>query len=1163
MRKTLHISILFIAVFAICNSAVAAGVTIATAQTTAVNFYSLTAKNLQGRVVATLKHTKTEADGTVDFYVFDLSPGKGFVIVSADDQMKPIIGYSLESNFNTNTNGRAVETWMANAGAHIYKGIQQHTIANAQIKGQWTSYLQGTKPANAKSLGAGVGPLLTTTWDQEPFYNQLCPYNSNDHQRTLTGCAATAMAQIMKFWNYPTIGTGTYAYNHAPPTCSYNYGSQNVNFGNTTYNWAAMPNSIDTTNISIATLMYHCGVAVTMNYGDDNQGGSGSFVLRSQTTTWKHSVEMALATYFGYNPNTLKGVYESNYSSADWVSLMESELNAGRPIQYLGTDLDHGGHTWVCDGYDENDMLHMNWGWGGLDNGYYSVSALSADGYNFSSNEAALIGIEPMSDLTVTASASLSTICSGGKTTLSAQGPANVTYLWTPSTGLSCSTCAITTASPTSTTTYTVTIDSAGMSASAPVTINIGTGNVSISMINITNSTGIGTANGSVNVNVAGGTPAYTYVWSNDAGGATISNLAAGTYKVTITDALGCSTSAMANVTQPDSSMVGSNGQADSSLNVHTGHGGHPAETPNQSRAALTNKGSAIYVQQSAVITLQGDFVNMASGSSKVYNDGIIEVQGNFENDSSAVFTTGTNSSSTDRAVKFVGSGTQTITGNMSTPGQSSFYNVVIDQAAASDTVEMQTPVVVQGSIIFGTANTTSTYNPSGTYTNNNQKGILKTFNNSLGEFLLDLQNGSPDAIAGYPVLEMGLAPSTGFILTSGDRGSSAGGLQRKISSATSYLFPIGTPDKGFNGIRLNFSQIPGNGSVKAKFCSGSSNPDHTVGSISQYCDGCAQGYVSGEGFSKYFANNECNHGAPQWVSFGKTLANHGYWSLASTNTGYEYDLEVFANSYGYLDPYNSTRVLKHEAGYGVDPSGAAVDWRPEIESLCANATDLLTYTKNAGCYTGGGIPGGIYRDFSHFSIGSSGGSTALPVQLLYLTAEATGKHHILVSWATALEINNQGFFVMRSTDGVNFSDIGWVVGHDNSTVQQNYTFDDRPSQSTVYYYKLRQIDNNGKFTYSNIAEAKLQDQQSQDFSLYPNPTASDIFLVVRNPDSEVKVEVFDIKGQLVYDNIFTIENTGSEQTLTIHATQQMTLGTYILTATTNGEKFSAKVILQ
>ena len=740
MRKTIQISMLFFALVAINVPAFAGLVSVSTAQTTAVNFYTLSATNLSGRnaVTATLKLTKTEDDGTVDFYVFDMSPGKGFVVVAADDQVKPVIAYSLESNFNGNTSNRGVKDWMEHAAAHIYKAVKQHTVANAQISNQWTSYRQGTRPASAKSLGSGVAPLLTTTWDQEPFYNKLCPFNTTDNQRALTGCAATAMAQIMKFWNYPAQGTGTYQYNDGPPTCTHNYGSQRADFGNTTYNWAAMPNSIDTDNIYIATLMYHCGVAVTMNYGDDNQGGSGSYVLASQTASWKHSAQMAYFTYFGYNPNTINGVYEANYSSADWITLLETELNAGRPIQYLGVDTVDGGHTWVCDGYDANDMMHMNWGWSGLDNGYYSVSTLTADGYNFSSNEAALIGIQPMSNLTVRASTSNSTICNGLSATLTAQGPANATYTWTPATGLSCSTCASTSASPTSSTTYTVTIDSAGLSATAQVIVSVVANHVNISMVNITNASTFGANDGTANVNVSGGTLPYSYVWNNEATGATASNLKAGSYSVTISDSHGCTASAIANVSQPDSGVTtGSHNSSSSDTSNQSGATTTPVishrELSSSTRTAtLWNQGESIYVQQSALVEVQGNFINQSGASaSNVYNDGIMEISGDFENDSGAVFTTGTNSNSTDRAVKFMGSGKQVISGVMSGSTQSGFYNLVIDKASASDTVEMQTPVAVQGSIVFGTASTTSTYNPSSLYTNNNKKGVFKTFNDT------------------------------------------------------------------------------------------------------------------------------------------------------------------------------------------------------------------------------------------------------------------------------------------------------------------------------------------------------------------------------------------------------------------------------------------------
>lgn len=586
-------------------------------------------------------------------------------------------------------------------------------------------------------------------------------------------------------------------------------------------------------------------------------------------------------------------------------------------------------------------------------------------------------------------------------------------------------------------------------------------------------------------------------------------------------------------------------------------------------QTVLQNNGSDIYIQQDALIHVQGGFVNNntdTSANTGIYNDGVLEIKGDFENKPGARFGTHTNSNSKERAVKLVGSGKQLIKGEMSRTGRSSFYNLVVDKAAATDTVEIQTKTVLEGSLVFGTANTTSTYVPNATYTNNNQKGIIKTYSDAAGEFVLDVENGSPDAIAGYPVLETNAQPNTGFILNKGSRGSNDGGLVRKVSSATSYVFPVGTQDKGFNGVRLNFSQVPGNGTIKMKFCSGSTNPDGRVGKISQHCIGCDGNTPAASGYNRYITSNDCNGGIPQWLIIENTVANHGYWSFESSNTGYEYDIEVFPNGVENMDMGRMWRVLKHEAAYGVDVSEATTDWMPEIDELISQQSDLMTYTRNGGCYSGNGIPGGHYKDFSHFTLGQGGGGNALPVELMYVKADPIGKHRIRVSWATALEINNRGFDVERSVDAVHFEKVGWVDGHNNSTVTQTYSFDDRPSGDGTFYYRLRQVDNDDAYTYSQVVQAKLMEggeEEETAFRLYPNPTQNNIFLEVSSPVDEVKVNLYDASGQMVYENIFPIEENGVKKTLNVPVSRSVTMGTYVLTASTNGTRYSAKVVLQ
>lgn len=579
----------------------------------------------------------------------------------------------------------------------------------------------------------------------------------------------------------------------------------------------------------------------------------------------------------------------------------------------------------------------------------------------------------------------------------------------------------------------------------------------------------------------------------------------------------------------------------------------------------LFNKGDDLYLQEHSLLEIQGNFVN-SSGS--VNNDGTIELSGDLQNGTGAQITTYNNASSKERAIKFIGNGTQAIKGDFSDPAKASFYNLVIDKSSSTSAVEMQTNIAIKGSLVFGSANLTTTYNPDSFYHNFNNKGLLKTYENTLGEFLLDIQNGSPDAIAGYPVLQMDATPSTGFILTKGSRGSNDGGLQRRIASATSYLFPIGTETKGFNGAMLNFTQVPGNGSVKAKFCDGSSNPSGYVGTISPFCAGCPQGLsADNNGYNRFIANNPCNGNIPQWIIFDHSVGNHGYWSFESSNSGYQYDMEVFPNGITdyTADRSSPWRLIKHEAAYGDDPSLASVDWMPEIESLASSVGDLTTFTRNAGCYAGSGVPGGSYTNFSHFTMALSHSSNALPVKLLFVKADPMGKHRVRVSWATSLEINNAGFEVMRSTDGTNFTDIGWVPGNDNSTQQHDYSFDDRVTDNITYYYKLRQIDNDQHFEFSEIVEARLTDSEggAKDYTLYPNPTSNEIFLSVQNPLDEISVKIYDLRGKLAYDNIFPVEQNGVTQVLNIGLSAILPTGAYVLTATTNGTQFSKQVILQ
>ena len=485
------------------NELQATTVSEATAQTVALNFFKGSYPAVQASA-ANLCYTRTESDGIVDYYVFNMSPAKGFVIVTADDIMTPVIAYSSESYFHADLNSKTgVSNWMVGAGRTIHRVILNGGMSSATVSAIWAACLRGPYAPSTRS--GTVGPLVTTTWDQQnsytnppPYqYNFFCPWNSADQLRCVTGCVATAMGQIMKYWNYPTTGTGSFSYNDATSLgYQYNYGTLSANFGTTTYKWTQMPVALTNSTTAsqdsaVSLLIYHAGVSVAMDYGDgtQTQGGSGSYMTQYDAggAPGSPSAQHSYPTYFKYNPNTIKGYqyynrYTStyNFTSTQWLDSIKKDLNAGRPIQYAGSDTGvAGGHSWVCDGYDVSNKLHMNWGWGGFDNGFFAITALEplntgTPNWDFIDNQEILTGIQPLVSLSVTASAAVNPICPTHSTTLSvSRNPAGATYTWSPSTGLSSTTAASPTATPTSTTTYTVTVDSAGVTATASVTLTV------------------------------------------------------------------------------------------------------------------------------------------------------------------------------------------------------------------------------------------------------------------------------------------------------------------------------------------------------------------------------------------------------------------------------------------------------------------------------------------------------------------------------------------------------------------------------------------------------------------------------------------------------------------------------------------------------------------
>lgn len=322
------------------------------------------------------------AQQTDFFYVFS-SGADDFVIVSADDQVYPVLGYSTGATFSPDNIPPNVQKWLEGYKVQIRDVINHDIAATPEIEEAWLNYTLGN-PSTSHARAGGVSPLITTKWDQGRYYNSQCPSGAP------TGCVATAMAQIMKYWNYPATGSGFHSYNHK------RYGTLSANFGGTSYQWSAMPNVVNRDNSAVATLMYQCGVSVDMDYSPQS---SGAFVISSKSPV-QHCSEYAFKTYFGYK-KSIRGVERANYSQNQWLNMLKSELDAGRPMLYAGFG-SGGGHAFVCDGYDNNSYFHFNWGWGGSYDGYFHINALNPSGTGigggsggYNSGHQVLLGIEP------------------------------------------------------------------------------------------------------------------------------------------------------------------------------------------------------------------------------------------------------------------------------------------------------------------------------------------------------------------------------------------------------------------------------------------------------------------------------------------------------------------------------------------------------------------------------------------------------------------------------------------------------------------------------------------------------------------------------------------------------------------------------------------------
>lgn len=305
-------------------------------------------------------YTALQSNGDPALYVFNRGEDEGFVLIAAEDRAKTVLGYADNGHWDETHMSDATRMWIRNYCKQISRIASQPANAlHAPV---------GVKKATQQKQYTAISPICLTTWGQDTPYNDQCPTVSGDH--CVTGCVATAGAQIMKVFEYPSYGTGTHSY-------EWRRGENDVvqmslTFG-ATYNWSQMLNDYSYTSgttterNAVSTLMYHCGIVSEMQYGLGGSYTSCNLMLAG------------MVNHFNYDAG-VQALIKDCMTDADFVDGIVSELEQGRPVMFSGRTIKDEGHAFIGDGVDADGLIHINWGWYGYCDGYFQVSAMDPEG---------------------------------------------------------------------------------------------------------------------------------------------------------------------------------------------------------------------------------------------------------------------------------------------------------------------------------------------------------------------------------------------------------------------------------------------------------------------------------------------------------------------------------------------------------------------------------------------------------------------------------------------------------------------------------------------------------------------------------------------------------------------------------------------------------------
>ena len=332
------------------------------AETVATNWLS-SEQNLSSINFTNIEVFKVE--NNTSFYFFTIESG-GYIIVSAIDTTEPIIAYSISKGDKLNLEN--LNPILSEYVPQIERIRNDNSIDRNQL---WDALLDGTFIPNQDR---DVDPLVQSVWGTGNPWNDDFPWDPDgDGNRVDIGSTAVSLGMVMKYWNHPANGTGQHSYIHSV------YGEQFADFENTLYDWSRMPNTFPYNATRI--LLEHCAIAIDTNYGPYNSYAS------------QESSSNALKDYFQY-AQSAEFIVKNDYTNAQWKEILHSELDQERPVLYSGMDGDNE-IGFICDGYQGENYFHFNWGREGVDNGFYLLSSLNPGEDDFTSDQAAVIGIEP------------------------------------------------------------------------------------------------------------------------------------------------------------------------------------------------------------------------------------------------------------------------------------------------------------------------------------------------------------------------------------------------------------------------------------------------------------------------------------------------------------------------------------------------------------------------------------------------------------------------------------------------------------------------------------------------------------------------------------------------------------------------------------------------